>query len=89
MNFNENILRQAHKHSSLHKEEILNSDVCGCFYCIKISKPTDIHDWVDTENPDGPTALCPICGIDALIGSASGFPVDNEDFLKAMNNFWF
>ena len=87
MKFTDELLREAHKHCSEHKEEILNSDVCVCCDCGKTLKPTDIIDWV--EDSGGPTALCPHCCNDALIGSASGFPVDNEDFLKAMKKFWF
>jgi hypothetical protein len=89
MDYKREIIERAHMNSSLHKAEILKSDICGCFYCLRTSKPAEILDWVDTDNPIGATALCPHCGIDSLIGSASGFPVDNKDFLKAMNKFWF
>jgi len=34
-------------------------------------------------------AICPYCGIDAVIGSESGFPIDDPDFLKEMNEHWF
>jgi hypothetical protein len=34
------------------------------------------------------TADCPRCGIDAVIGSASGFPITSE-FLSSMNGRWF
>ena len=33
-------------------------------------------------------ALCPACGIDSVLGSASGFPVTPE-FLGRMNACWF
>ena len=89
MDYNREVIERAHINSSLHQAEILKSHICGCFYCLRTSKPDEILDWVDTDNSKGATALCPHCGIDSLIGSASGFPVDNKDFLKAMNNFWF
>jgi hypothetical protein len=46
--------------------------------------PSLISDWVD----DDVTALCPYCGIDSVIGSASGIPI-TEPFLKAMHQHWF
>jgi hypothetical protein len=36
----------------------------------------------------GQTALCPKCGIDAVIGSKSGYPMTQE-FLQAMEKHWF
>ena len=74
----------AHEHSSLHRAQVEASEVCGCFYCTAIFPPSAIAEWVD----DGKTALCPKCGIDAVIGSASGYPVTRE-FLKRMKSFWF
>ena len=84
----------AHKHSGHHRNEILASERCGCFYCISIFEPNDIADWIeeglDKQNitDDGQTALCPKCGIDSVIGSASGYPITGE-FLELMKNYWF
>jgi hypothetical protein len=77
-------LSAAHVHSSLHRAAVEASEVCGCFYCLKTFAPSEISEWVDR----GETALCPKCGIDAVIGSKSGYPMTRE-FLKAMNSFWF
>ena len=82
-------LLEAHKHSSLHKEEILKSAECGCFYCKSTFHPREIEVWVDEDNPKGATALCANCAIDSVIGSASGFPVSDLPFLVAMNKYWF
>lgn len=75
---------KAHKHSSGHRAEILNSDLCGCFYCLGQFPPSKIDEWVD----DGKCAMCPECGIDSVIGSASGYPISTE-FLKEMQEYWF
>ena len=77
-------VRLAHERSSGHHTEILASEICGCFYCGKSYSPTEIVDWADS----GQTALCPMCGIDSVIGSASGFPI-TKDFLDEMNRYWF
>jgi hypothetical protein len=80
---------RAHAHSSNHREELASSDVCGCFYCIEIYSPAEITDWVDEdENGIGSCALCAKCGIDSVIGSASGYPI-TEDFLRKMHLHWF
>ena len=84
----------AHRESIRHRKQIFNSDICGCFYCLKIFKPTEITDWCDYEALEtggekvGQTALCPYCSIDAVIGSASGYPITKE-FLKKMSTHWF
>ena len=73
----------------MHREDVLGSTVCGCFYCCAEFEPGEIHEWVDAgEQGLGQTALCPRCGIDAVIGSASGYPVTQE-FLQRMRASWF
>lgn len=76
--------REAHVHSSNHREEILKSNQCGCFYCFKTFKPEEIKDWIDQEQ----TAICPFCNIDSVIGDNSGAVLD-ETFLKEMHKDWF
>ena len=78
-------LTAAHQHSSLHRDEIEASDAYGCFYCRRSGSPAEISEWTD----DGATALCPRCGIDSVIGSASGYPVTKVAFLGAMKRRWF
>jgi hypothetical protein len=81
-------LQAAHKHSSRHREEILSSEICGCFHCKQTFLPSEIEDWTDEIGADDVTALCPKCGIDSVIGSASGFPL-TKDFLQEMHQHWF
>ena len=83
-------IRNAHKRSIRHREDVLASDVCGCFYCLAKFAPSAIVEWVDQAagSSEGETALCPSCGIDSVIGSASGFPTTRE-FLEEMHRYWF
>lgn len=74
----------AHKHSRLNRIEIEKSKNCGCFYCLEVFSPKEIDDWIDGEQ----TAICPYCGIDSVIGDASGYPITKE-FLQEMKNHWF
>lgn len=78
-------LKLAHKHSRLNHDEILRSNQCGCYYCLEVFDPKRIVKWVEK----GQTALCPECGIDSVIGSESGYSVDDEQFLKRMYDHWF
>ncbi len=75
----------AHTHTVRHRFELEASQAAGCFYCCEIFSPAEIEDWVD----DNDCALCPHCGIDSVIGEASGFPAADKKFLKEMNEFWF
>lgn len=79
----------AHRHSIRHHDEVLASKLCGCFFCCRVFSPPEIEEWVDDgETSSQKTAICPYCGIDAVIGSASGFPVASE-LLQRMNRHWF
>jgi len=90
-------LMTAHKRSSLHRDEILASAQCGCFFCMRVYPPEAIGDWTDfpSDTPDdevntlGQTALCPACGIDSVIGDGSGFPAADTAFLRKMRERWF
>jgi hypothetical protein len=79
------VLRAAHRHSSQHVDEVRSSPLCGCFYCLDIFVPDEVAEWIDEES----TALCPRCGVDAVIGEASGYPIRNAAFLRAMHQLWF
>lgn len=74
----------AHKHSSDHREELVQSTKAGCFYCLSVYNASDITDWIDNEQ----TALCPQCSIDSVIGDHSGYPI-TEEFLSKMESHWF
>ncbi len=84
-----------HEHCVCHRKEIEASQVCGCFYCQQTFAPSEIDEWIEeisgeySLRPDPWTAMCPKCGIDSVIGDASGYPVADPQFLKKMNAFWF
>ena len=66
-------------------EQIEKSEKCGCFSCCEIFSPSEITDYLPDEPP---TAECPFCHTDSVIGDASGFPI-TQDFLKKMKKRWF
>jgi len=88
-NYNEDFLIKAHIHSGMHRTEILKSEDCSCFYCLEIYSAEKIEEWVDEENEIGQTAICPFCGIDSVLGSASNLPITDINFLKQMQTYFF
>ena len=82
----------AHKFSSRHRHQIESSTECSCFYCLRIFSPQDITQWWEESKKSGlgqsATAVCPHCGIDVVIGSASGYPI-TQAFLEKMQGHWF
>lgn len=80
----------AHAYSNNHKPELEKDSICGCFYCLKIFKPSEIKEWLveDNDCDRRGTAICPYCGIDSVIGGSSGFPI-TEEFLSEMHSTWF
>jgi hypothetical protein len=72
------------KHAANHRTELDDSALCGCFFCFRTFGRSEIQIWIDKNQ----TALCPRCGIDSVIGTASGFVVDDR-FLRKLNQFKF
>lgn len=81
----ERVLVEAHRACAGNKDDLAKSDKCGCFYCLSVYDPSEVVKWVDS----GRTAICPKCAIDSVLASASGWPVDDADFLGRMYKRWF
>lgn len=81
-------VKGAHTHSSDHRAELFQSELCGCFHCAETFPADAIAEWTDAVDGVGVTALCPECGIDSVIGSASGYPIERW-FLLQMRARWF
>ena len=77
-----------HKYCIYNKKLIEQSKVCGCFYCQKTFSPKEIVEYTDEDNKKGPTALCPYCSIDAVLGDAVGVEITPK-LLKHMNERYF
>jgi hypothetical protein len=87
-------LRSIHKYANDNRELLARSDRAGCFYCRTMFHPDKITDWVDGQQlasgstADGVTALCPRCGIDAILPSAAPIALD-DGILSEMHQHWF
>ena len=81
-------LKAVYSHSIRNEESINNSDFCGCFHCISIFPVADVKlsDLI-IEKDGHRTAICPICGIDSVLGDAS---VEiTAELLESMNEYYF
>jgi len=78
----------AHEYCNNNKKAINNSKYCGCFYCLEVFLAKDVKEFIDGKFAKvDDTALCPKCGIDAVICDQD---VDiNKSLLQAMNKHWF
>ena len=77
-------LTYAHAQCNGNRQKLSQASVCGCFYCLRIYDPKEIVWESDEDN----TAMCPYCGIDAVIAESQSLPV-TKAFLKKMREFWF
>lgn len=55
-------------------------EMCGCYFCIRVFDTDEIVDFTDNGN----TALCPHCGVDAIIPGTV-----NKIFLEKAHEKWF
>lgn len=83
-----------HKFCTNNRGRLLAVQRAGCFYCCAIFEPREILDWVDGRQvetgstQDGVTALCPRCGIDAVLPELPGSQI-SEALLREMRAHWF
>ena len=85
-NYTQKELLAIHKHSFMNADEVAKSKNCGCFYCERIYPSSHLEE-EDYTNIDA-TAWCPNCGIDAVIGDASGIHLTKE-LLHEMYIYFF
>lgn len=85
-------LEKIHAACGWHEEAVVSSSRCGCFHCLAFFPATGIGEWVDEPEtgPRGPgrTALCPKCGIDAVLPESEDYDLTLE-LLKAMQARYF
>ena len=77
----------AHLLSMRNDPAVNASEKCGCFWCERIFPATEVRECY-REVGNGLTAICPYCGIDAVLADASGVEVSPE-FLHKMHKAWF
>lgn len=66
----------------MHRKQLLASETAVCFHCFSEFSPDTVQEWTDGEHI-GQTALCPHCGVDAVVGFNG--PVDAAWVTEAHN----
>ena len=77
-------LEKLQAYSSHNRQFVAVSQKCYCFYCMKSMEPDMIKSYTD----DGETALCPYCGIDAVLPDGIDEHID-ESVMREMHGYWF
>lgn len=72
-----------HKRARLNRSFLVKSAICGCFYCFSEFLFDQIVVWIDKDE----TALCPHCGVDAVLGFGSQNA--DQELLHEMHDRWF
>ena len=91
MNYSDELIKKAHQATFANEKQIMESDSCTCFYCGHTFNPRIEQklSWIEERPPLDKTLQCPMCGIDCMIGSASGFPIHDESFITQCTEAWF
>lgn len=71
-----------HSYTKNNIIELKNNKECMCLYCKEKFNADDIKDWTDNIT----TAICPKCGIDAVVPDIFNL---SEDDLKKIYERWF
>ncbi len=85
-------LESLHKLCGWHEDVVRRSNRCGCFHCLEFFSPREIVDWIeepaDCPRGAGKTAVCPRCGIDAVLPDTTGDELTGS-LLSQMQHRWF
>lgn len=82
------VLFSLHHSTFRNAQQIHDSKECRCFYCQTTFKPEEVTSWCDNDGKGDPTAICPHCGFDSVIGDACGVQIVPE-LLELMNVQFF
>lgn len=73
-------LRRWRSLSMFNRQELGHYTMASCFHCCSVMTISSITDWCD----DGQTAICPTCGVDAVLPGNCA-----DELLNEMHAIWF
>ncbi len=82
------VLINAKRQSFGNWGELHRSVMCGCYNCGTVFLSNDIYNWIglDGRNADNATAVCPFCGVNAVIPESPAYPL-KKDFLDYLKKY--
>lgn len=66
-----------------NRQQLELSTEAGCYHCLAVFDAREVTRYVD----NGDTAVCPRCGIEAVLGSATGYRLTRKE-LKRLHTWW-
>lgn len=81
-----NALSEWEKHSKNNELEILRSKECACYFCGNIFSARKVSDWA--SDGKGASAICPHCGMETVVGDASGIELSKASVEKATSAYF-
>ena len=81
----EDRLKQIYSHSKNNYTQVKNGKVCGCFCCQKIFDANKVKNYL---NDSLKTAICPFCGVDAVVAQTDKIIIDAK-ILCELNKKYF
>lgn len=72
-----------HELAFKNRAALLRSTLAACFCCCQVFPVGDVAEYCDA----GETPLCPLCGVDSVVGDAQ-HPLSPQ-WLGAMERHWF
>lgn len=69
------------KYATDNRQALEKSSKCGCVYCCEQYYPIEIEEW------SGDTAICPRCGIDAVIPNSLITDMRVKNRSRCINRF--
>lgn len=77
-------MKQFARASMDNRPELEKYPYAWCYYCCKRFESKLINEWTDK----GQTALCPNCGVDAVLSETERI-VLNEEIISDAYDYWF
>lgn len=78
-------IKLASKLSFNNYNRLLDSKICGCYFCLSIYSPKEVFEFSGGTDT---SALCAYCGIDSILPENPEIELTKEN-LKQLQEYWF
>lgn len=90
--YSDEYVKLAHKATFANESMVMASEKCMCLYCghtFNAREQSEPLIWIQERAPNERTLRCSMSGIDCVLPSASGFPIDDPEFIRICTETWF